>query len=142
MAPRRSDVAHAAEYAFAALDDMRSYLRIGSPAAMASAVTRSHVGDFRCVGWYGPVPEGWAIAVDAEISSAAVPDPLSSRFGVDRFWERWTLAECLCKLAGVPMLAWWRRNGLEPPRDFTGVWRTVRVHDLVISAAFAPARTI
>jgi hypothetical protein len=104
---------------------------------MAAAATRSHLADFRCVGWFGPVPSGWAVVVDAEIATAEVPAPLARRFGPDGFWERWTRAECLCKLAGVPMLAWWPAHGLDVPDNFAGVWRTLRLGDLVVTIAAA-----
>jgi hypothetical protein len=114
------------------------HLRVGSVAEMADAVTRSHLADFRCVGWYAQPPDGWAVAIDAEYAGATVPAPLASRFGVEDFWERWTRAECLCKLADVPMLAWWPAHGLDVPADFRGVWRTLRLGDLVVSVALGP----
>lgn len=117
--------------------DAERALRVGDAGEMASAVTRSHLADSRCVGWFGPVPPGWVVAIDAEISTAPVPASLGRRFGGDRFWERWTRAECLCKLAGVPMPAWLREHGLDVPADNSCAWRTVRVDDLVISVAFA-----
>ena len=129
----------AARAGAALLDEARVHLRVGSPAEMAAAVTRSHLADFRCVGWFGPVPPGWAVVVDAEIATAAVPAPLARRFGADGFWARWTRAECLCKLAGVPMLAWWPAHGLDVPDDFAGVWRTLRLRDLVVTVAAGPA---
>jgi hypothetical protein len=123
----------------ALLADAESHLRVGSAAQLADAVTRSHLADFRCVGWYGAVPEGWTVVIDAEYGDAAVPDPLAAQFGTGLFWERWTRAECLCKLADVPMLAWWPAHGLDVPADFTGEWRTLRLpagdRELVVSVA-------
>jgi hypothetical protein len=107
---------------------------------MSSATTRSHLGDGRCVGWHGPTVPGWAVAVDAERADAAVPEFLGRRLGTAHFWRRWTRAECLCKLAGVPMHTWWRRHGLDVPPGFTGVWHTLRLADLVVTVAAAPAR--
>ena len=119
-----------------------SHLRTGTPAELSDAVTRSHLPDFACVGWYGELSPGWTVTIDAEYADAVVPDPLAARFGTDRFWERWTRAECLCKLADVPMLAWWPAHGLDVPADFTGVWRTLRLPsaagELVVSVASAP----
>ena len=119
----------------ALLDGAEAQLRVGSAAELAAAVTRSHLADFRCVGWVGPVPPGWVLVVDAEIAAASVPAPLARRFGADGFWERWTRAECLCKLAGVPMLAWWQAHGLDVPDEFAGLWRTLRLGDLVVTVA-------
>ncbi|GAB3957519.1 hypothetical protein GCM10027614_73150 [Micromonospora vulcania] len=42
------------------------HLRIGTPAELADAVTRSHLDDGRCVGWYGPPAPGWRVAIDGE----------------------------------------------------------------------------
>jgi hypothetical protein len=123
----------------ALLEHAQRWLRVGTPDEMGGAATRSHLPDRRCVGWCGPVPSGWTLAVDAEVASAAVPPALAARFGTDRFWARWTLAECLCKLADQPMPAWWRRHGLAPPGNFAGLWRTLPLDDLVVSVAAAPA---
>lgn len=79
--------------------------------------------------------------IDAEYAGAVVPQPLAQRFGTELFWERWTRAECLCKLADVPMLAWWPAHGLDVPAEFAGVWRTLRLPtaagELVVSVAAA-----
>jgi hypothetical protein len=116
------------------------HLRVGSAEEMADAVTRSHLPDFRCVGWYAVPPPGWSVAIDAEYADQVVPAPLARRFGVEGFWERWTRAECLCKLADIPMLAWWPAHGLDVPADFEGEWRTLAVGPLIVSVALAPAR--
>jgi hypothetical protein len=119
--------------------DAESHLRVGSPAQLSDAVTRSHLADFSCVGWYGAAPDGWTVVIDAEYAAAEPPQPLAERFGAEGFWERWTRAECLCKLADVPMLAWWPAHGLDVPDGFSGVWRTLTVPagagDLVVSVA-------
>lgn len=116
------------------------HLRIGSPEAMADAVTRSHLDDGRCVGWYGPSTPGWRVAIDAERADAPVPPALARRFGADDFWARWTRAECCCKLADVPVAAWWRRHGLGAPADGSAVWRTLRLADLVLTVGFASSQ--
>lgn len=116
------------------------HLRLGSPAELAAAVTRSHLDDGRCVGWYGPTA-GWRVAVDAERVAADVPPALARRFGAADFWARWTRAECLCKLADVPMATWWRRYGLVVPAGTGALWRTLRLADLVVTVAFAPPPT-
>ena len=75
---------------------------------MADAVTRSHLSDGRVVGWYGEP----GVVIDAELSEAVPPPALTSRFGAEDFWARWTSAECAAKLAGVPMHLWLGRHGL------------------------------
>ncbi|MDG4837862.1 hypothetical protein O7631_15175 [Micromonospora sp. WMMD967] len=115
------------------------HLRIGSPVALAAAVTRSHLDDGRCVGWYGPPTPGWRVAIDAERADAPVPPALGRRFGVQDFWARWTRTECCCKLADVPVAAWWRLHGLGTPAGGSAVWHTLRVADLVVTVGFAPA---
>ncbi|MFG1883698.1 hypothetical protein [Micromonospora sp. NPDC049102] len=114
------------------------HLRIGTPAELADASTRSHLDDGRCVGWYGPPVPGWRVAVDAERADAPVPPALARRFGAGDFWARWTRAECCCKLADVPIATWWRRHGLGTPVDGTILWRTLRVADLVVTIGLAP----
>jgi hypothetical protein len=120
------------------LAQAESYLRVGSVEEMSDAVTRSHLPDFRCVGWYAEPPAGWSVVIDAEYADQVIPEPLARRFGVERFWERWTRAECLCKLADVPMLAWWPEHGLDVPAEFGGQWRTLAVGPLIVSVALAP----
>jgi hypothetical protein len=115
-----------------------AYLRVGPPGGSDGAVARSYLPDGRRVAWCGPVPPGWAIAIDAECAAAEPPARLVARFGRERFWERWTRAECLCKLAAAPIGAWTRRYGLDPPPDWPAVWRTLHLGDLVISVAAAP----
>ena len=122
------------------LDTAEDHLRAGSVAELSDAVTRSHLPDFRCVGWYGEAPAGWSVVIDAEYSAAEVPAPLARRFGTELFWERWTRAECLCKLADVPMLAWWPAHGLDVPDGFTGLWRTLRWDELVVTVALDRSR--
>ncbi|MEU5674556.1 hypothetical protein ABZ749_30335 [Micromonospora sp. NPDC047753] len=112
------------------------HLRIGAPADLADAVTRSHLDDGRCVGWYGPPTPDWRVAIDAERTDAPVPPALARRFGAGDFWARWTRAECCCKLADVPVAAWWRRHGLGAPADGSAVWRTLRLADLVVTVGF------
>ncbi|MFC5923476.1 hypothetical protein [Micromonospora vulcania] len=115
------------------------HLRIGTPAELADAVTRSHLDDGRCVGWYGPPAPGWRVAIDGERAEAPVPPALARRFGAGDFWARWTRAECCCKLADVPIATWWRWHGLGTPADGTALWRTLRTADLVVTVGFAPA---
>ncbi|MEO3773190.1 hypothetical protein [Micromonospora sp. B9E7] len=116
------------------------HLRIGSPAALADAVTRSHLDDGRCVGWYGPPTPGWRVAIDAERADAPVPPALARRFGTGDFWARWTRAECCCKLADVPIATWWRWHGLGVPAHGGALWRTLRLAtDLVVTVGFGPA---
>jgi len=130
MVPPVSDLLASAE----------DHLKVGSVEEMADAVTRSHLADFGCVGWYGVPPPGWSVTIDAEYADQAIPEPLARRFGEERFWERWTRAECLCKLADIPMLAWWPAHGLEVPADFDGEWRTLALGPLIVSVALAPKR--
>ncbi|MFC0627667.1 hypothetical protein [Kribbella deserti] len=125
------------------LTQAESHLSVGSVAEMADAITRSHLPDFRCVGWYGEPPAGWTVVIDAEYAGQLVPAPLARRFGEADFWPRWTRAECLCKLADVPMLAWWPEHGLDVPALFDGVWRTLTLPSpggpLVVTVAMAPS---
>jgi len=102
-------------------------LRVGTPAEMADAVTRSHLGDGRVVGWYGDP----GTVIDAEIRGHE-PTHLVERFGAEDFLGRWTRAECAAKLADVPMQVWLVRHGLTAP----GVdVETIELNDLVISVA-------
>jgi hypothetical protein len=117
------------------------HLHIGTAGDLADAVTRSHLGDGRCVGWYGPPAPGWRVAIDAERVDAPVPRALARRFGASDFWSRWTRAECCCKLADVPMVTWWRRYGLGVPAGSAALWRTLRTADLIVTVGFAPAPT-
>ncbi|MFF5053015.1 hypothetical protein ACFY1S_07520 [Micromonospora sp. NPDC000663] len=112
------------------------HLRIGVPADLADATTRSHLDDGRCVGWYGPLTPGWRVAIDAERADAPVPPALARRFGVPDFWARWTRTECHCKLTDVPVAVWWRSHGLSTPAGAT-VWRTLTVADLVVTVGVA-----
>lgn len=72
-------------------------LRVGSDVELAGHRARSHLHDGRVLAWTGSydVP----VAIDGEIERA-VPTALGRRFGADRFWERWTRAECVAKLTG------------------------------------------
>jgi hypothetical protein len=120
-----------------ALARAETYLRVG-PADRPAAVPRSYLPDGRRVGWHGPMPPGWSVALDAELGSAPVPPRLAVKFGEDRFWERWTRAESLCKVAGTPIATWIRRHRLEVPPLSSAVWRTLRLADVVVSVAMAP----
>ncbi|BCJ57490.1 hypothetical protein C1I93_19195 [Micromonospora endophytica] len=120
----------------------RGHLRVATPAASDGAVTRSHLADGRCVGWYAPPPPGWRVAIDAEHRGAAPPSALVRRFGAADFWPRWTRAECLAKLADVPMVTWWHRYGLAVPPGTGWLWRTLYLDDLVVTAALAPATSV
>ncbi|WP_027346616.1 hypothetical protein [Hamadaea tsunoensis] len=108
-----------------------SWLRIDQP----DAVTHSHLPDGRRLGWHGPVPSGSVLAIDAEISAAPVPPALARRFGTDRFWERWTRSEALCKLAGVPILVWLETHGLDATGGPGVRWRTLALGDLTVTVA-------
>lgn len=76
-------------------------LRVGSDAELAGHRARSHLHDGRVVAWTGSyeVP----VAIDAEVERT-VPAALARRFGTERFWERWTRAECVAKLTGRGVL--------------------------------------
>ena len=103
-------------------------LRIGTAAEMSDAVTRSHLGDGRVVGWYGSP----GTVVDAEIRHAVPPAHLVARFGAEDFLGRWTRAECAAKLADVPMHLWLERHGLT---SGSAEVETVEIEDVVISVA-------
>lgn len=109
-------------------------VRVGRRADVPEPAPRSHLGDGRSV-WLEEGEGGshrWA--VDAEIERV-VPPALAARFGVDRFWERWTRAECVSKLTDVPVVVLLRRHGLDVPvPDGVGL-RTDHVLGLVVSTA-------
>lgn len=107
----------------------------------SAALARSHTSDFRTVGWYGSPPPGWDLAIDAEVTDAAVPPALAERFGRHSFWARWTRAESVSKLMRVPIVLWLRRHGLGLPPHLPAVWRTLTLADLTISVACLPAPT-
>lgn len=95
---------------------------------MADALTRSHLADGRVVGWYGAP----GVVIDAEVASAAVPPALAAAYGTERFWERWTAAECGAKLHDVPLPLWLREHGLpDAPAGVT----TLHWEGLVVSVA-------
>ncbi len=100
---------------------------------MAGAVTRSHLGDGRVVGWYGAP----GTVVDAEIQGHE-PAHLVERFGAEDFLGRWTRAECAAKLADVPMQVWLVRHGLTAPGIDV---ETFEVGDLVVSVGWATDRS-
>jgi hypothetical protein len=97
---------------------------------MSDAMTRTHLADGRVVGWYGEP----GVVIDAEIASAPVPPRLGTRHGVERFWERWTAAECGAKARNVPLELWIREHGLGagPVPVTTFGWQ-----DLVVSLSVA-----
>ena len=101
------------------------HLRVASATDSGAAVTRSHLADGRCVGWYAPPIPGWRVAIDAEYAAAEVPPMLADRFGTSNFWARWTRTECVAKLADVPMVALWHRYGLSVPAGTVWLWRTL-----------------
>ncbi|PZG23404.1 hypothetical protein C1I95_03355 [Micromonospora craterilacus] len=113
------------------------HLRVAPAEASVDAVTRSHLGDGRCVGWYAPPVPGWRVAIDAERADGPLPPALARRFGATDFWARWTRAECLSKLADVPVAIWWQRHGLEVPPGTRWLWRTLTLADMVVTVAFA-----
>jgi hypothetical protein len=114
----------------------------GGGGAAAGALTHSYTADFRTVGWYGSPLPGWRLAIDAEVSDAPVPPALAARFGPASFWTRWTRAESMCKVFGVPIAVWLRRHGLGVPARFPGVWRTLTLADLTVSVACVPAAAV
>lgn len=109
-------------------------LRIGRPEDVADALTRSHVADGRCVGWYGD-PD---VVIDVELADQPVPVALAARYGAESFWERWTRTECAAKAEDVPIARWLRRYGLGAPCADDS-W-TVVVAGLVISGVVRGAQ--
>ncbi|MFD1081856.1 hypothetical protein [Micromonospora andamanensis] len=144
--PPRSDPPHplsrtvdgAGQRVSALLAAAQRHLRVAPVAESGDAVTRSHLGDGRCVGWYAPPVPGWRVAIDAERADAAPPVALAGRFGSTDFWGRWTRVECLAKLADVPVATWWHRYGLEVPSGTAWLWRTLPLAELVVTVAFTP----
>ena len=127
----RSDRAGVREH----LGRAEDHLRVNGGGA---ALSRSHTSDFRTVGWYGPPPAGYRLAVDAELRGAAVPPALGCRYRTVDFWPRWTRAESLCKAYDMPIVLWLRRYGLDLPPDRPAVWRTLTIDDLIVSVACVP----
>lgn len=146
MAHRSDQAVADAALVRAVLEQAEAWLAVSGGRAggevAASALTRSHTSDFRTVGWYGTPPPGWRLAIDAEVSDAPVPPALAARFGPVSFWTRWTRAESMCKVLGVPIAVWLRRHGLGVPARFPGVWRTLTLADLTVSVACMPAAAI
>ncbi|SFC56689.1 hypothetical protein [Micromonospora sediminimaris] len=148
--PPRSDPPHplsrthdgAGQRVSALLAAAPRHLRVASAADSGAAVTRSHLGDGRCVGWYAPPVPGWRVAIDAERAAAAPPPALARRFGSTDFWGRWTRVECLAKLADVPVATWWHRHGLEVPSGTVWLWRTLPLTDLAVTVAFTPTHRV
>lgn len=103
-------------------------LRVGTAEEMAGAVTRSHLADGRCVGWFGD-PD---VVIDAELADQTVPPALAARYGTHDFWRRWTAAECRAKRADVPIATWLRRHGLGGGGSRVDV-RTCHLQDVVVS---------
>ncbi|GIJ27314.1 hypothetical protein Vqi01_24760 [Micromonospora qiuiae] len=113
------------------------HLRVVPAAESAGAVTRSHLGDGRCVGWYGPPVPGWRVAIDAERADVPVPPALARSFGATDFWVRWTRTECLAKLTDIPVATWWHRYGLSAPPGTSWRWRTLHLADLAVTVTVA-----
>ena len=97
--------------------ELEAHLRIGPPDSFATAVTRSHLPDGRCVGWVGQLPSDTRLVIDAECTDEPVPEKLGSRFGTADFWERWTRAECAAKLTDTPMATWLQLHGMAGSED-------------------------
>lgn len=111
--------------------EVAQHLRIGTAAQMASALTRSHLRDGRVIGWYGEP----GVLIDAEFYGDPVPEHLAARFGVDRFWERWTATECAVKREDGSMLQWMGTRGLDwAPYDVTWV-RDVPAPGVIVAIA-------
>ena len=85
------------------------FLRVGTAAEMADAVTRSHLPDGRVVGWYGAP----GVAIDAELYDDPPPPHLAARFGAEEFWERWTATECAVKREDCAMAVHLAERGLD-----------------------------
>ncbi|MCW2857071.1 MAG: hypothetical protein JWR52_2686 [Marmoricola sp.] len=100
-------------------------LRIGTPAELADAETRSYLADGRAVGWYGAP----GVVIDAELSDQEVPAALAARYGTGDFWGRWTRTECAAKRAGVPIALQLRSTGLDAP----GEARTIELDGVTVS---------
>ena len=105
-----------------------AFLRVGTDAETADAVTRSHLSDGLVVGWYGE--DG--VVIDAEVTLAEPPPTLAGRYGAWEFWARWTAAECRAKLADIPIVLWLREHGLEPPPPPPGEGARVEVVTLAL----------
>ena len=100
-------------------------LRIGTPAELADATTRSHLADGRVVGWYGAS----GVVIDAELTDQDVPAALAARYGTEDFWGRWTRTECAAKRTGVPIAMLLADAGLDAP----GGARTFELDGVTVS---------
>lgn len=103
---------------------------------------RTYLADGRRICWHREAPEGWLLAVDAELTTQPVPPSLGNRIATTSpadFWRAWTRTEVVCKLLDVPVLVWLTLHGfhVEPP----GVpLRTLVVGDgLVVSVGMRRA---
>jgi hypothetical protein len=110
----------------------------GREAARGSGV-RSHLADGRTVTWEPSPGTPGRAAVDAELADQDVPRALGARFPAEAadpraFWRSWTRAETLAKLAGVPILVWLTRHGLQPCADGSCACRRAALTTTVIAA--------
>lgn len=87
-------------------------MRLGSRSQSRDGAPRSHLSDGRSVWLDVTAGTGWA--VDAELALDP-PEALVRRHGAPHFWSRWTRTECAAKLAGVPIVVWLARHGLDEP---------------------------
>jgi hypothetical protein len=83
-------------------------VRVGTPAQMSGARSRSYLSDGRVLGWFGEP----GVVIDGELSGAEPPAHLARRHGTEAFWRRWTASECQAKLADVPIVIWLRERPL------------------------------
>ncbi|AKU18817.1 hypothetical protein VV02_10615 [Luteipulveratus mongoliensis] len=107
--------------------------------------SRTYLADGRGVAWTALAPNGFRLAIDAELVAQRVPPAVVRRARLTEpvepvdFWRRWTQAEVLAKLLDVPILLWVRTHRLVAPTelDASVALRTVLYDDLVITFGLA-----
>ena len=103
---------------------------------------RAYLADGRRICWHRRAPDGWLLAIDAELASQPVPPNLGNRVEARSptdFWPAWTRTEVVCKLLDVPVLVWLTRHGLHTEPPAVHLHTVVRPDGLVVTVGARPA---